>query len=76
MLPLEILRAGDWADVAEVLGEPTWISRMAELGIRAGSRLLMLQPGSPCILQVDGSRLSLRSDLAMKILVQPVAVVV
>jgi ferrous iron transport protein A len=74
MLPLDLLRPGEWAEVAEVTGEPCWIGRLAELGIRTGCRLCVLQPGSPCLLQVDGCRLSLRSDLATQILVQPVAV--
>ncbi|HMC64915.1 MAG TPA: FeoA family protein [Gemmataceae bacterium] len=74
LLPLEVLRPGEWADVAEVHGEPNWISRMAELGLRTGSRLQVLQSGSPCLLRIDGSRLSLRSDLAMQIWVRPVAV--
>lgn len=72
LLPLELLRSGEWADVADVIGEPGWINRLAELGIRAGSRLRMLQSGSPCLLQIDGSRLSLRSELSMQILVSPV----
>ena len=73
ILPIELLGTGDWADVAEVQGETSWVSRLAELGVRAGSRLQVLQPGSPCLLQVGGSRLSLRADLAMQILVRPVA---
>ena len=73
LLPVELLRPGEWAEVAEVTGEPAWVGRMAELGVRAGSRLQVLQPGSPCLLQVAGSRLSLRGDLAMQILVRPVA---
>ena len=38
-----------------------------------GSRIQLLQSGSPCLLQVDGCRLSLRGELAMQILVRPVA---
>ena len=71
LLPLELLNRGEWAEVAEVTGEPAWVSRMAELGVRCGSRLRVLQPGSPCLLQVGGTRLSLRGDLAMQILVRP-----
>ena len=74
LLPLELLNAGEWAEVAEVTGEPGWIGRMAELGIRAGSRLRVLQPGSPCLLQLDGCRLSLRGDWATQILVRPLAI--
>ncbi len=73
VLPIEMLSSGVWADVAEVQGETSWVSRMAELGVRAGSRLQVLQPGSPCLLQINGCRLSLRADLAMQILVRPVA---
>lgn len=72
MLPLELLRPGEWADVAEVTGEPTWVGRMAELGLRAGSRLQLLRGGSTCLLRIGGSRLSLRADGAMRILVRPV----
>lgn len=73
ILPVEMLSSGVWADVAEVQGESSWVSRLAELGVRVGSRLQMLQPGSPCLLAVGGSRLSLRADLAMQILVRPLA---
>ncbi|MCI0459082.1 MAG: ferrous iron transport protein A [Gemmataceae bacterium] len=73
LLPLELLRSGEWADVAEVSGEPGWISRLAELGVRIGCRLRVLQPGSPCLLQIGGVRLSLRPDWNLTILVRPVA---
>jgi Fe2+ transport system protein FeoA len=73
LLPLEALNAGEWADIADVSGEPGWVGRMAELGLRIGSRLRVLQPGSPCLLQVGDTRLSLRGDWALQILVRPVA---
>ncbi len=72
LLPLELLGGGEWADVAEVSGEPHWVSRLAEMGVRTGSRLRVLQPGSPCLLQIGGVRLSLRPDWATQILVRPV----
>jgi ferrous iron transport protein A len=71
LLPLEYLRHGEWADVAEVTGEPLWVGRMADLGLQAGSRVRVLQPGSPCLLQVGGARLSLRGDWTAQILVRP-----
>jgi ferrous iron transport protein A len=76
LMPLEFLNTGEWADVADVSGEPGWVSRLAELGVRIGCRLLVLQAGSPCLLQVGESRLSLRGELALQILVRPVAVAV
>ena len=71
LFPLEGLRSGVWAEVAAVGGEPAWVARMAELGIREGSRLQVLQPGSPCLLRVGAARLSLRADQASQILVYP-----
>jgi ferrous iron transport protein A len=70
LLPLEYLDAGQTADVAEVHGEPAWVHRLAELGVRPGCRLRVLQAGSPCLLLVGGTRLSLRSDLAAQVLVR------
>jgi Fe2+ transport system protein FeoA len=74
LLPLELLDGGDWAEVAEVCGEPGWVCRMAELGVRTGCRLQVLQPGRPCLLQVGGCRLCLRGDAAAQILVRPMLV--
>jgi ferrous iron transport protein A len=71
LLPLELLHPGQWGDVAEVCGEPAFVGRMAELGVRSGSRLQVLQPGSPCLLQIGDSRLSLRTDTLAQILVRP-----
>jgi Fe2+ transport system protein FeoA len=73
LLPLELLRPGEWAEVADVSGEPTWIGRLAELGVRVGCRLCLLSGGCPCLLQVGGCRLSLRGEEALRILVRPVA---
>lgn len=73
MVPLQFIGSGEWADIAQVYGEPVWISRMAEMGLREGSRVQILQPGSPCLLQLNGSRISLRTEGTMQILVHPVA---
>ena len=71
--PLECLRPGEWADVADVVGDPSWVARLAKLGVRVGARLQMLRDGSPCLLQIGGGRLSLRGDHAMQVLVRPLA---
>lgn len=72
VLPLECLRPGEWAEVCDVTGEPDWIHRLAELGVRIGSRVQMLRSGSPCLVQVGGSRFSLRSEHIAQVLVHPV----
>lgn len=72
LMPLELLGPGEWADIAELHGEPGWVSRLAELGLHVGSRLKMLRGGSPCMLMIGNSRLCLRGDWAMQILVRPI----
>ena len=72
LLPLEALRAGDWAEVADVSGEPTWVGRMAELGLRVGARVQVLRGGSPCLVRVGDGRLSLRGDGGFQVLVRAV----
>jgi Fe2+ transport system protein FeoA len=72
LLPLDMLPSGEWADVADVGGDPALVCRMAELGVRVGCRLRVLQGGCPCLLQVEGCRLSVRGECAMQILVRPV----
>jgi Fe2+ transport system protein FeoA len=70
-LPLEMVCSGECAEVADVCGDPGWVSRMAELGLRVGCRLRVLRQGQPCLLELDGCRLSLRSDSSTQILVRP-----
>jgi ferrous iron transport protein A len=71
ILPLECLRPGEWAEICDVTGEPGWVCRLAELGIRVGSHVQMLRGGSPCLVQIGGGRLSLRGEHAMQVLVRP-----
>jgi Fe2+ transport system protein FeoA len=73
LLPLDMLAAGEVADVADVCGDPSWVGRLAELGIREGCRLQVLQPGSPCLLDIAGCRLCLRGCDGSQILVRPVS---
>lgn len=72
MIPLDMLRAGEWAEVADVDGDPSFVCRLAELGFRQGSQICVLQPGSPCLLQIDDCKLCLRGGDSSRILVTPV----
>jgi ferrous iron transport protein A len=74
LLPLDLLSAGEVAEVAEVCGEAATVGRLAELGLRQGCRLQMLQPGAPCLLQVDNCRLCLRGSDCTQVFVRPVSV--
>ncbi len=72
IMPLDMLRAGEWAEVEEVTGQPAWVGRLAELGIRQGCRLQVVQPGSTCLLSISGCKLCLRPGECSQILVRPV----
>jgi Fe2+ transport system protein FeoA len=72
MMPLELLARDEWAEVVDVSGAPEWVGRMAEMGLRSGTRLRMVQPGCPCLFQMGHSRLSVRCQDAAQVLVQPI----
>ncbi|VTR96516.1 family protein : Uncharacterized protein OS=Blastopirellula marina DSM 3645 GN=DSM3645_10722 PE=4 SV=1: FeoA [Gemmata massiliana] len=72
LMPLDMVRAGEWAEVEEVTGQADWVGRLAELGIRQGCRLQVVQPGATCLLRVAGGKLGLRGCECAQILVRPV----
>jgi ferrous iron transport protein A len=72
ILPLDLLDSGTSAVVEDIQGEPHWVGRMAEIGIRQGCQLQVVRSGSPCLLQLQGCRLCLRGDDTTRILVRPV----
>jgi ferrous iron transport protein A len=73
LMPLDMLRAGEVGEVEEVSGQPAWVGRLAELGIRQGCRVRVVQSGTPCLLDVNGCKLCLRGGECSQILVRPVA---
>ncbi len=58
VLPLKMLAAGQAGQVSQVLGDAETVRRLAELGMRAGERVEMLQHGSPCIVRLGNNRMS------------------
>ena len=69
-IPLHFVAAGNSATVIHVEGQPEDVQRLAELGVCCGKALEVLQGGSPCIVQLDGSRLCLRYDQECHVLVR------
>jgi Fe2+ transport system protein FeoA len=72
VLSLDMLRPGEWGDIADIAGEPSWVCRMAELGLREGCRVQLLQGGTPCLLRVADCKLCLRQADSTQIFVRPV----
>lgn len=68
-LPLEFLRRNETGVVACVDGDNAMTHRLAEMGLREGTSVRMLQPGRPCIVDIDGCRLTFRLDDSAMVLV-------
>ena len=54
-----------------VLGQPAEVHRLEEIGLRGGTNVQMIRPGSPCIIRLDGNRLCLRADELVSVMVRP-----
>lgn len=70
-IPLQMLAAGQSAEVAELVGRPHEVLRLAEIGLRTGSTVEMVEPGSPCIVRLDGHKLCFRDGDVWSVLVRP-----
>ena len=71
LIPLGFLPRGQIAEIGQVIGKADQVQRLRELGIRSGMSVEMVQPGSPCIVVIDGQRLCFRESEAIGILVRP-----
>jgi ferrous iron transport protein A len=71
LLPITRLAAGQVAEVQQLIGPPESIHRFEELGLRAGARIEIVRAGSPCIIRVGDSRLCIREDAQVRVLVAP-----
>lgn len=60
LLPLNMLKAGETASIVDLVGESSQVHRLQEMGLRTGATIRMLKPGAPCVVALDGKRLSLR----------------
>lgn len=68
-LPLELLEAGDAGVVVEIDGRPELVVRLEEMGLHKGGMVHMIRPGSPCILEINHQRFSLRIEDVATVLV-------
>lgn len=71
LIPLNLLKRGQSADVGRIDGQPGHVHRLGELGFRSGSRIEMFRPGNPCIVRIAGNKVCIRSDDLLRVLVRP-----
>ena len=69
LVPLDLMQAGQCASIVELTGDSSQVHRLQEMGLRAGAVVRMLKPGAPCLVALDGKRLSLRLNSLLCILV-------
>lgn len=53
-----------------MVGEPGDVQRLAELGLKPGAAVEMVQPGNPCIIRLAGSKLCFRETDLLSVLVR------
>ncbi len=70
MVPLSLLQAGESGRVGDVVGNVDLVHRLREMGLCDGATVWMIQPGSPCIIGLDGHRLCFRCDDLARVFVQ------
>ncbi len=69
LLPIDLLHVNEQAKIVELQGDESQIHRLAEMGLRIGASIRMVRPGSPCLLAIDGKRLSIRLNGDVEVLV-------
>ena len=71
LIPLELLSAGQSGRIDALVGAPGEVQRLQEMGLRQGAWIEMVQPGSPCIVKLSGSKLCLRDANLFQVMVRP-----
>lgn len=69
ILPIDQLKTDESASVVELVGEEREVHRLAEMGLGVGASIRMVRPGAPCLLAIDGKRLSIRLSSDVDVLV-------
>ena len=70
VIPLEFLSIGERGRICNLDGDQRLVDRLAEMGVRQGVEIHMIQTGSPCIVAFDNHRFSFRCDEAATVLVE------
>jgi Fe2+ transport system protein FeoA len=70
IVPMHLLNPGESGSILDIEGETHLVRRLDEMGLRAGVRVRMVQPGHPCIVALEHQRLSFRGEDDAVVLVE------
>jgi len=70
LIPLNRLRAGQFAEVSRIVGPVEHVHRLEEFGLMSGTTLQMFRSGTPCIVRLAGGKVCLRADRLVNVLVK------
>ena len=69
LVSINRLGVGQSARVNRIDGQPEYVHRLEEYGLRRGIDVRMFRPGNPCIISLSGHKVCLRYDSLLKVLV-------
>ena len=72
-VPLSKLAIGQLAEILGVEGDSRRVHRLNEFGLRGGTQIQMFRPGNPCIIRMAGSKVCVRMDDSLQVMVKPVS---
>ncbi|MEO2022551.1 MAG: FeoA domain-containing protein [Pirellulaceae bacterium] len=70
-IPLQLLQAGQTARIDHLAGADEVVKRLEEMGLREGTEVEMVQPGSPCIVRLGDVKLCFRETELIHVMVCP-----
>jgi Fe2+ transport system protein FeoA len=69
LLQLKRLQPGQSPYVSSNVCRPDHVHRLEEFGLRGGTKIQMFRPGNPCIIRMAGTKICMRADEMLDILV-------
>lgn len=72
-VPLNQLSSGQPAEISDIKGQAGHVHRLHEFGLRLGTRIQMFRPGNPCIIRMAGSKVCIRMDDSLQVMVKPIS---
>jgi len=70
-IPLSLLQPGQAGQVDHLTGAADVVKRLQEMGLRPGTKIEMVQAGTPCIVRLGNTKLCFRETEMIHVMVCP-----